>query len=133
MPERRLADLDTVGEMSALMRLLGDPTRIRVLGLLQDGEMNVTALCGELSLAQPTVSHHLGLLRAAKLVLTRRAGKQIYYSLNPDHLVPSRSDDGGGSGLLLTMGPVKIWLAFGGKAPGRNGFTTVPAATAAVA
>jgi len=80
------ADPAAVGEMAGLMRLLSDPTRIRVLGLLQAGEMNVTALCRELCLAQPTVSHHLGLMRTAGLLSTRRDGKQVHYSLNPDHL-----------------------------------------------
>ena len=102
---------DTVGEMAELMRLLSDPTRIRVLGLLQPGEMNVTSLCGQLGLAQPTVSHHLGLLRTASLVQTRRDGKQIFYSLNPEYL----STDGGRA-LSLHYGPVRMKLGSNGDA-----------------
>jgi ArsR family transcriptional regulator len=49
--------------------------------------MNVSALCEVLELAQPTVSHHLGLLREARLVRTRREGKQVHYALNSDHIV----------------------------------------------
>ena len=106
MTENWHGNNETVGTMAGLMRLLGDPTRIRVLGLLRPGEMNVTALCGELDLAQPTVSHHLGLLRTAGLVLTRRDGKQIFYSLNPDYLdVP----DGNGT-LRLNYGRVEMSL-----------------------
>ena len=106
MNENWHGDQDTVGTMAGLMRLLGDPTRIRVLGLLRPGEMNVTALCNELDLAQPTVSHHLGLLRTAGLVRTRRDGKQIFYSLNPEYLdVP----DNNGT-LRLNYGRVEMSL-----------------------
>ena len=50
--------------------------------LLAAGERNVTSLCDELGLPQPTVSHHLGLLRMNNLIGNRRDGKRIYYSLN---------------------------------------------------
>jgi DNA-binding transcriptional ArsR family regulator len=111
MQSKQLADPEVVGEMAALMRLLGEPTRIRVLGLLQSGELNVTALCEALSLAQPTVSHHLALLRTAGLVLTRRAGKQIFYSLNPEHLLSREVEEGG---LKLRFGLVKMCLGCNG-------------------
>ena len=65
------------------MRILGDPTRLRVLLLLGQGEMNVSQLALRLRLCQPTVSHHLGLLRLGELVGTRRDGKQVYYYLRP--------------------------------------------------
>ncbi len=110
MIENWHGDSDTVGEMADLMRMLSDPTRIRVLGLLQPGEMNVTALCGELGLAQPTVSHHLGLLRTSSLVTTRRDGKQIFYSLNAEYL----SNEDEGAGLFLHYGPVKMQLGCNG-------------------
>ena len=73
---------DRVEQFVQFLRVLGDPTRLRLLGMLQGGESNVTSLCEQLSLPQPTVSHHLGLLRQAKLVRNRRSGKQVFYSLN---------------------------------------------------
>jgi DNA-binding transcriptional ArsR family regulator len=66
-----------------LMRMLSDPTRLRLLCVLENGERNVSWLCAHLDLPQPTVSHHLSLLRSAELVRNRRAGKQVYYALNP--------------------------------------------------
>ncbi len=69
--------------LARLMRILGDPTRLRVLLLLGQGEMNVGQLAVRLRLCQPTVSHHLGLLRLGDLVGTRRDGKQVYYYLRP--------------------------------------------------
>ena len=77
-----------------VMRILSDPTRLRVLGLLRDGEMNVTTLCRRLHLPQPTVSHHLGLLRSAGLVGNRRAGKQVFYCLSQPAVSPVRENGG---------------------------------------
>jgi DNA-binding transcriptional ArsR family regulator len=77
-----------------VMRILSDPTRLRLLGLLRDGELNVTTLCRRLQLPQPTVSHHLGLLRSAGLVGNRRAGKQVFYCLSQPAVEAGR-DNGG--------------------------------------
>ena len=65
-----------------LFRLLSDKTRLNILMLLTKGERNVTSLCEELGLPQPTVSHHLGLLRMSNLIGNRRNGKQVFYGLN---------------------------------------------------
>lgn len=73
------AQLERVG---ALFKLLSDKTRLAILQILCDGEMNVTALCRRLKLPQPTVSHHLGLLRMNRLIANRRSGKQVYYQLH---------------------------------------------------
>jgi len=67
------------------LRLLADPARMRILQLLRGGERNVSRLCEDLGLSQPTVSHHLGLLRSAGLLQTRRAGKEVHYSLDARH------------------------------------------------
>lgn len=67
-------------QLSSLFRLLADKTRISILLRLAEGERNVTDLCEDLSLPQPTVSHHLGLLRMNNLVGNRRQGKQVYYN-----------------------------------------------------
>jgi DNA-binding transcriptional ArsR family regulator len=72
-------DLD---QLTALFRLLCDKTRLNILMLLAQGERNVTHLCQELDLPQPTVSHHLGLLRMNNLIGNRRDGKQVYYGIN---------------------------------------------------
>ncbi len=82
MVEQVASHGDTVVDAVRLLRTLSDPTRLRLLGVLQRGEHNVTDLCRELRLPQPTVSHHLGLLRSAGLVANRREGKQVYYSRN---------------------------------------------------
>src|SRR5688572_23104419 len=69
-------------QLSSLFRLLSDKTRLSILLRLAEGERNVTSLCEELGLPQPTVSHHLGLLRMSNLIGNRRNGKQVFYGLN---------------------------------------------------
>ena len=69
-------------QLTSLFRLLSDKTRLNILLLLSDGERNVTSLCDELRLPQPTVSHHLGLLRMNNVISNRRNGKQVFYGLN---------------------------------------------------
>lgn len=66
----------------SLFRLLSDKTRVKILLLLTQGERNVSSLCEELRLPQPTVSHHLGLLRSKNLITNRRNGKQVFYGFN---------------------------------------------------
>lgn len=72
----------SVTTLAAVLRLLADETRLSILRILSHGERNVGSLGQELKLSQPTVSHHLGLLRSQSIVATRRAGKMVFYSLN---------------------------------------------------
>jgi DNA-binding transcriptional ArsR family regulator len=71
---------DKFEELARVFHSLGDKTRLSIMMLLTDGEMNVTTLCNKLKLPQSSVSHHLSLLRIGGLVQTRRDGKQIFYS-----------------------------------------------------
>ncbi len=65
---------------------LGDPKRVIILYLLADGPCNVSELTQALDVSQPTVSHHLKVLRDRGLVRTEREGTSIYYSL-ADHRI----------------------------------------------
>lgn len=78
VPQVNDRDLD---QLASLFQLLSDRTRLRILLLLAEGERNVTSLCDSLNLPQPTVSHHLGLLRIRNVIGNRRDGKQVFYSL----------------------------------------------------
>ena len=72
-----------IEEAALLAKVLGDPNRMKMVTILAfDGPASVNELCGTLKLPQPTVSHHLGLLRMAKVVETRRAGKRVYCSVH---------------------------------------------------
>ena len=67
--------------MAAGIQVLGDATRLRILLMLAEGEMNVSAICDRLGAVQPTTSHHLGLLTMVGWVQPRRQGQKIFYSL----------------------------------------------------
>ena len=82
---------DVVGELAQAFRLLSDETRLKIVFYLARHEQNVGSLCEILKLAQPTVSHHLGLLRMGRLIVNRRNGKQVIYSLNKDMLARLRT------------------------------------------
>ena len=75
-----MARIDKFEDLARVFHSLGDKTRLAIMALLADGEMNVTALCKKLKLPQSSTSHHLSLLRYAGVVKTRRQGKEIYYS-----------------------------------------------------
>lgn len=66
-----------------LFRILSDPTRLCILAILARKPHNVTDLRKRLCIPQPTTSHHLNQLRRFDLVASRRAGKQVIYSLGP--------------------------------------------------
>jgi DNA-binding transcriptional ArsR family regulator len=68
-------------ELCDLFRLLSDHTRLQIVLFLATGEHTVTDLCNALNLPQPTVSHHLGLLRMNRLIVNERQGKKVIYSL----------------------------------------------------
>src|SRR4051812_26679452 len=69
--------------ISSMFRAFSDPTRLRILMLLQAGECCVGDLVTVLELPQPSVSRHLAYLREAGLVTVRKEGQWCYYSLTP--------------------------------------------------
>ena len=79
-------DLDA---WSACLRVLADPTRVRLLALLERDELTVAELSAVTRLAQPRVSTHLAKLKEADLVRDRRAGVSAYYRFNEEQLDPA--------------------------------------------
>ena len=81
-----------LGEASAValaetFKVLGDPTRVRILDALSRAEVPVCDLAELLGLTQSAVSHQLRLLRGSRLVKSRRDGHHIYYTLDDHHIV----------------------------------------------
>jgi DNA-binding transcriptional ArsR family regulator len=68
-------------EAAQLLAQLADRTRLRILAILAEGEKNVGEICGQLGRAQPSVSHHLGILRRSGIVTAKRRGKAVSYRL----------------------------------------------------
>lgn len=79
-PAPRIKDLDA---LTHVYSALADPTRLRILALLRDGEVCVCDIHASLDVPQPTASRHLAYLRKAGLVDARRAGTWMHYRLTP--------------------------------------------------
>jgi ArsR family transcriptional regulator, lead/cadmium/zinc/bismuth-responsive transcriptional repressor len=73
--------------LASIYKTLGDPTRLRMIMALLNGEMCVCDLAAFLGLTESAVSHQLRLLREQALVKKRRDGQVLYYSLDDDHVV----------------------------------------------
>lgn len=80
---RRPVDTKATADLAGRCKLLADPARLSILATLaRHGEVTVTALCDALGQGQPAISHHLQLLRVAGLVVDRREGKYVWYSVD---------------------------------------------------
>jgi len=77
---------DKLSDLAELFKVFGDSTRIKILYDLFRGEKNVTEICSDLEMNQSAISHQLKLLKTAKLVTSRRSGKQMIYSLADEHI-----------------------------------------------
>jgi len=86
MDRNEKPDLDLLFELADLFKVFGDSTRLRIMYAIADGEMSVLSIADALNMEQSTISHQLRVLRNNKLVRARRDGKQIYYSLDDDHV-----------------------------------------------
>lgn len=80
-----------LGDASALrlaetFKALSDPTRLRIVSLLADAELCVCDLAAALGMSQSAVSHQLRTLRDLRLVRWRREGRQIFYTLDDEHV-----------------------------------------------
>ena len=74
-------------EFTAAFRALGDPTRQKLLALLEEaGESRVSDLAARFDMSQPSISHHLKILKEAGLAESARRGKEIFYSINEAEL-----------------------------------------------
>ncbi len=73
-------------DLAEFLKTFGDPTRLRILFLLREGELGVQAMSEELGLQQTTVSHQLKILRYLRLVRYRKEGRGVYYTINDDHI-----------------------------------------------
>ena len=81
-----MPDLEVLFDLADLFKVFGDSTRIRIMFTISDTEMSVLSIAEALNMEQSTISHQLRVLRQNKLVRVRREGKQIYYSLDDDHV-----------------------------------------------
>ena len=72
--------------MAESFKALADPTRLRILALLSEGECGVGDIADHLEVSQSAVSHQLRLLRSLDIVRYRKDGREVYYDLADDHV-----------------------------------------------
>lgn len=77
----------TAQALADTFRVLGDPTRIRLIAAMSLCERCVGDLASTVGMSESAVSHQLRMLRAARLVRTRRAGRQVFYTLDDAHIL----------------------------------------------
>ena len=83
-----MAGMDrNIGRATRLLEMLAQPSRLKILCLLLEGEESVTDLAEAAGLSQPAMSHHLRKLRDAGLVETRRDGQTIFYGLHGNEAI----------------------------------------------
>jgi DNA-binding transcriptional ArsR family regulator len=82
-----LLSAGSVDAIALMFKLLGDPTRVRLLDALSHGERCVCDLAALAGLSESAVSHQLRLLRGARLVRVRREGRMAYYALDDHHVI----------------------------------------------
>ena len=68
-------------------KALADDTRQQILVMLLEREMSVGEIVEAFTMSQPTISHHLNVLKQFNLVVSRKDGKQVFYSINHDNVI----------------------------------------------
>jgi len=101
-----------LGGAARVLSYLADETRLRILAILAGGEQNVGTICERLNRRQPSVSHHLALLRQTGILTADRRGKEVYYALSSPHRV-------GQYGVALSVGGVTLTVEL--SKPGAGG------------
>ncbi len=81
----KLTELKAI-KLAELFSALSDASRIRIIAQLMDGEMSVRTLADGLGMTESAVSHQLRGLRQMHLVRARKSGRQVFYSIDDDHV-----------------------------------------------
>jgi DNA-binding transcriptional ArsR family regulator len=81
-----LVDETTAAYLAETFKALSDPTRVRIVSVLAEGELRVCDLAAALGMTQSAISHQLHTLRALRLVRWRREGQHIFYTLDDEHV-----------------------------------------------
>ncbi|MDO5027910.1 MAG: metalloregulator ArsR/SmtB family transcription factor [Bacillota bacterium] len=80
-------DQDILIKLAEIFKCLSDPTRLKIIKSLLDGEKNVSKICEEIEMEQSATSHQLKKLKTLKLVKAKKIGREVFYSLDDDHVV----------------------------------------------
>ncbi|MBE6878274.1 MAG: winged helix-turn-helix transcriptional regulator [Ruminococcaceae bacterium] len=75
-----------IDALSAFFKMMGDPTRIKMMYLMSRGEVCVQDIASALGMTKSAISHQLSGLKASGIVKSRRDGKNVFYSIDDDHV-----------------------------------------------
>lgn len=81
-----MLDEQTFSELSEFLKTLGDNTRMKILFCIDSEEMCVCDIADTLKMTKSAISHQLAILKSIGVVKNRRDGKEVYYSLDDDHV-----------------------------------------------
>lgn len=84
---RKMPNENIINHLADLYKLIGDTTRCRILFALDLKEMCVCDLANVLNMTKSSISHQLAVLRRSGIVKCRKSGKEVYYTLDDDHIV----------------------------------------------
>lgn len=82
----KMPDEEMLYDIAELFKVFGDSTRTRIIAALFESEFCVCDLAELLKMTISAVSHQLRVLRQTKIVKSRRSGKEVFYSLDDDHI-----------------------------------------------
>jgi DNA-binding transcriptional ArsR family regulator len=80
-------DPTVVQALADTFRILGDPTRVRIVDALAEGELCVCDIAEHIGISESAVSHQLRLMRGMRIVRGRREGRCVYYTLDDHHVL----------------------------------------------
>ena len=84
---KRSQEIDKyIEDIANLFKVLGDPTRTKILSVIEKQENNVSTISELVGLPISAISHQLRVLRQAKLIKSRKSGKEVFYSLDDEHV-----------------------------------------------
>ena len=84
--KKNMLKLRTIEDMSNFFKILGEPTRIKILNTLDNNEMCVCDIANVLNMTKSTISHQLNILRINNIVKYKKVGKEVYYTLDDEHV-----------------------------------------------
>jgi DNA-binding transcriptional ArsR family regulator len=79
-------NIEKINEMGDFFKALSDSTRLKIILVISEGEICVNDISAKIGMTKSAVSHQLSYLKNLRLVKSRKDGKEVYYSLDDDHV-----------------------------------------------
>ena len=84
--QKQMVDEDILNKMADFFSILGDTTRVKILDALDKNELCVCDIANVLGMSKSSISHQLGTLRRSGIVKCRKVGKEVFYTLDDEHV-----------------------------------------------